>query len=343
MNRTGRFSGVALAYAVVAAIIIASLPSASGAASSNQLRRVKGNVGYQPSTAAPVTPLFGRIDLPDQAVAVTESNSLAELALPDSSVVTIGAGSRVQIGAFANSAAGPGSTITVNGGTLRFDIKRPAGGRANYQFQTPTSQIAVRGTIGLLSVINGVTTVGCVQCAADSVVVTTGGQTFAVATGQILTITAPGVAVPGALTPAASAGFGASGVSTGAGGAGAAGAGGGAAVAAGAAVVGGVIAASIPRSTNAPQTSAPIVNPTPTPSPSPFPTKGVIPTPTPSPSPTATIPGSVTINGRRALPGAPATTAPANGAPAAPVARPTVAPGPVTVPGDMPGLPRGRR
>jgi hypothetical protein len=328
-TRIARLCGVTLC---VAAVLVASLPTASGAAGSKQLRRVKGNVGYQPASVAAVTPLFGKIDLPDDSTAITEANSVAELALPDSSIVTIGAGTRVKIGAFNETADGPGSSIIVDGGTLRFDIKRPAGGRANYQFQTPTSQIAVRGTIGLLSVINGVTTVGCVQCAADSVVVTTGGQTFALATGQILTVTATGVAVPGALTPAASAGFGASGVSTGAGGAGAAGAGGAIGAAAGAAAVGGIVAASISRPTSGPQTAAPTVNPTFTPSPSPTPTPSPLPTkmppvPTPSPSATATIPGSVTIQGRRVLPAAAATTAP----------------GPVNVPGEMPGLPRGRR
>jgi hypothetical protein len=356
-NRIARLCGVALC---VAAVLVASLPTASGAAGSKQLRRVKGNVGYQPASVAAITPIFGKIDLPDDATAVTEANSLAELALPDSSIVTLGAGTHVKIGAFNETADGPGSTIQVDGGTLRFDIKRPAGGRANYQFQTATSQIAVRGTIGLLSVINGVTTVGCVQCAADSVVVTTGGQTFALATGQILTVTAVGAAVPGALTPAASAGFGASGVSTGAGAGAGAGAGGAIAAGAAAAAAGAAIANGISRPTNSPQpTQQPTSGPTPTtapvtPTPSPAPTKsGSTPTPTPTPAPSATptatpVPtptptsaGNVNITSKRTLPAATGTAPSAAPPPASrPIASPPTPGGTI----DLPGTPiRGRR
>jgi ferric-dicitrate binding protein FerR (iron transport regulator) len=212
-----RLYKVAPAFVCAAAVLVAALPSVSGAAGSKQLRHVRGTVGYQLAAAAALTPVFGKIDLPDEALAVTQASSVAELALPDSSVVTLGADTRVQVGAFNTTADGPGSRIVVNNGTLRFDIKRPVGGHANCVFQTATSQIAVRGTIGLLSVINGVTKVACVQCAADSVTVTAGGQTFTLATGQTLTVTTAGVA-PGTLGPDGLTQFGDAGVPTSAGG-----------------------------------------------------------------------------------------------------------------------------
>jgi hypothetical protein len=104
--------------------------------------------------------------------------------MPDSALVSLGENTNVQVGAFDNAAAGPGSTITLTGGSLRFDIRRPQGGVANHRFVTTTSAVGVRGTVGLMSFVNGVTTVGCVACAADSVTVTVGSKTVALATGQ---------------------------------------------------------------------------------------------------------------------------------------------------------------
>jgi hypothetical protein len=302
LNRSGRLTSIALAFVCTLSIVVATMPAARGAATSKQLRRVRGNVGYQPANAPAVTPLFGKIDLPDDSFAVTQADSVGELALPDSSIVTLGAATRVQVGAFSTTSDGPGSTILVANGTLRFDIKRPPGGHANYVFQTATSQIAVRGTIGLLSVINGVTTVACIQCAADSITVTVGSQTLPLATGQTLTIGAGG-AVPGTLGPETISQFGASGVSTGAG-AGAAATSVIPAVAA-AAVLGGAIAVSAAAPTSTPFN--PTYGHTPTPSPSPTNT----PVPTPTPAATSTIPGSVVVTGKHrdpatASPGLPA-------------------------------------
>ncbi len=309
------------------------------AAGDKQLRRIRGDVGYQPAATAPLTRIFGHILLPDDAIAVTQAASAGELALPDSSLVTLGADTRIVVGAFNTTAAGPGSTITVNGGALRFAIQRPAGGRANYQFVTTTSQIAVRGTVGLLSFVNGVTNVACIACAADSVVVTVGGRTYALATGQVLTVDAAGVVVTVAqVGPEALGVFRLAGLNPFAEGPGALGgeaAGGGAhgiavAGAAAAAVAAGVILSqpttspqpntSRPTATPTPVTSpaptptptatptarpTPTLTPTPTPAPTATPTATPTPTPTPipTPTPTPTIPGTVNVTGiHRATP-----------------------------------------
>ena len=148
---------------------------------------MRGTVGYATDTdAADFKTVFGKIDLPDDDYAVTKAQSAAVLAMPDSSLISLGENTSVKVGAFDSASASPGSTIVVNGGALRFDIRRPEGGVANYKFQTPTSQVAVRGTVGLLAFVNGVTTVGCVVCAADSVAVTVGSQTLTLVTGQFL-------------------------------------------------------------------------------------------------------------------------------------------------------------
>jgi hypothetical protein len=133
------------------ATIVGLTTVVTGAASNKQLQHLKGDVGYQPSVAGRFNVVAGSYVLPDDDFAVTKARSAALLTLPDSSLVALGENTSVQVGAFNNAAAGPGATITVNGGTLRFDIHRPAGGAANYRFVTPTSQIAIRGTVGLLA------------------------------------------------------------------------------------------------------------------------------------------------------------------------------------------------
>jgi FecR protein len=301
-----RLQSLLTALFMSAVIVLASVPSSSGAATAKQLRRVRGTIGFQANSTTPFVPVFGRFDLPDDAIASTQAQSTAELVMPDSSIVALGENTRVQVGAFDNAAAGPGSTILVNGGTLRFDVRRPAGGRANYHFSTATSQIAVRGTIGLLSFIDGNTTVACVVCAADSVSVTVGTQTFALATGQTLTVAAGGAVSTNATTLDALQNFTHAGVNPGANGPATVGGSGGSAttglaIAAGvAAGIAGVAASQgggVPA--NAPTT--PPVRPTPTPTPaptaSPTPRPTATPTLPPAPTPTPTLPGTINVTG----------------------------------------------
>ncbi len=264
----------ALAALIAASVLVLTGSPPARSAGTKQLQHVRGTIGYQTAVAATdFTSVFGKIDLPDDDVAVTRAQSAAVLAMPDSSLVALGENTTVQIGAFNTTAAGPGSTITVAGGSLRFDIKRPAGGAANYRFVTPTSQTAVRGTIGLFSFINGVTTVGCVVCAADSVAVTVGTQTVTLLSGQFVAISAAGVITTGALSATVAA-FTSAGVPVSAqAGAAAAGlpvAGASAATVAGAAAVAGTAIGVAASSRSSPQpaaTALPAVTPTPTPSP----------------------------------------------------------------------------
>ena len=324
-----------IAFALAAGLVAGVLPHVTQAAGgSKQLQRVRGTVGYSTDKdAADFKTVFGKLDLPDNDYAVTKAQSAAVLAMPDSSLISLGENTSVRVGAFDSASASPGSTITVDGGALRFEIKRPEGGVANYKFVTPTSQVAVRGTIGLLAFVNGVTTVGCVACAADSVAVTVGSQTLTLVTGQFLTVSALGAITTGALSGALGAFTGAGVPVSGASGAAAAGipaaAGGAAAGAvvpiAAAAVAGGTaigIAASN-KSTPAPQptvTAVPTSIPTASPRPSPSPSS--IPTATPAPGATPT--GTVNLTGH-ARPTPAAVPPPA---PRAPQAGPLAAPPP---------------
>jgi len=202
-----------LRRALALACLLSLAPISLGAASNKEFKHLKGDTGYQADANARFTAIKGSYVLPDDAFAVTQAKSAALLTLPDSSIVGLGQDTRVQVGAFNQTAQGPGATITVNNGTLRFDIRRPTGGAANYRFVTPTSTVGVRGTIGLLAFTAGNTTVACLVCAADSVTVSVGGQTLTVLTGQVVTVSASGAVVSGTLTSAVTSSFSSAGVS----------------------------------------------------------------------------------------------------------------------------------
>lgn len=153
-----------------------------------QLARVKGVVGYQDSATSAFKPIFGRLDLPDDAFAVTKPNAQAVLRLADSSEIDIGENTKVQVGAFNAASSGNQNTIVLQGGALHFNIRHPQGGQSNYRFVTATSQIAVRGTEGFLVAGSNGTQVVCVTCATGDVTVQVGNQTLSVVSNQTLTV-----------------------------------------------------------------------------------------------------------------------------------------------------------
>jgi hypothetical protein len=212
-GRRFRISALAAGTAAALAISLFS-PPPSRAAADKQLQRIKGQVAFTRDATSPETAVAAKILLDDNADAITHAKSAATLTMPDSSIIGLGENTDVNVGLFENAAAGPGSTITVKNGTLRFDVRRPQGGTANYRFTTPTTQVAVRGTVGLLSFVGGNTTVACVVCAADSVVVNVGTQTFTLLSGQLLTVSITGAVVTGVVTTSVLGGFTAAGVST---------------------------------------------------------------------------------------------------------------------------------
>jgi hypothetical protein len=204
------------AAALTAVFVLAAVPHITRAAGeSKQIQHVRGTIGYQTAeSGTDFKPVFGKLELPDDAFAATHAQSAAVLAMPDSSLVSLGENTTVRVGAFNTTAAGPGSTITINGGALRFDIRRPQGGTANYRFVTNTSAVGVRGTVGLISFANNVETVACLSCAADSVTITTASGQISLLTGQIATISAAGVVTTGAITTTVLGTFTAAGVPT---------------------------------------------------------------------------------------------------------------------------------
>jgi hypothetical protein len=180
-----RLGAGALCFLASVSLVCDRVSSESG---DKQLARVKGIVGYQVSATSVFKPIFGRLDLPDDAFAVTKPNAAAVLRLRDSSEIDIGENTKVQVGAFNPVESGNQNTIVLNGGALHFNIRHPQGGQSNYRFVTATSQIAVRGTEGFLIAGANGTQVVCVSCAAGDVSVQVGTQTVSIVSNQTLTV-----------------------------------------------------------------------------------------------------------------------------------------------------------
>jgi len=175
----------AAAIATLAGLLIAaSSPMDAAGEGGKQLTRVAGAVQFQAGSEGAFHALFGRIDLPDDALAVTLAQSRAQLVLADSSTIDIGAKTRLRVGAFNAIDTGKPNVVVLELGTLHFTIRHPAGGRANYRFQTPTSEIAVRGTDGYIVTGPTGTDFYCVDCTAGDVTVTVGTRSYALATGE---------------------------------------------------------------------------------------------------------------------------------------------------------------
>jgi hypothetical protein len=178
---------VLVAFAGLALTAVAGAQTAD-----NILTNVKGNVAYEHAGTSHVLVPSVKHALIDADYADTQSASLAQLALPDSSLVTLGSDTRVQM-AFFNQTDIANAKFVIYQGKTRFQIQHPAGQQSNYTFVTPTSNVAVRGTEGDIDVEDNNLTVNVynsnTQGAAVEVTFTAGdkiGTTEKVFPGQSL-------------------------------------------------------------------------------------------------------------------------------------------------------------
>ena len=172
---------------IAALFCVAAVLPARGA-DDNILRRDTGIVTYKVPQSDPIS-LTGSVSVSDAVIATTAVESLARLQLRDSSEIRIGDRTTVRIGDLAAAADGtPGATVFMDRGAVRFAINHPKGGKANYKFITPTSAVAVRGTVGYFVVGPAGQQLYCVKCEAGDVSVEAAGRTTEVRTGQTLNL-----------------------------------------------------------------------------------------------------------------------------------------------------------
>ncbi|MBV8424437.1 MAG: hypothetical protein JO349_04550 [Candidatus Eremiobacteraeota bacterium] len=208
----GRAFGIGLA-----SLLVLVLGLQAAAADDTVLQRIRGNVGYRAAAATQVTMIAGSQALRELDFAITGAASQGILQMPDSSVIGLGANTNVQVGSFVRAEQGVGTTITIpaSGGTVRFQVRHPVGAKSSYTFVTPTTAIAVRGTIGLLASGPNGDVIVCLECGAGDVTVTVGTRVIPLVTGQAVTVAATtGSAIAGAITPNVLSGFSGAGLTT---------------------------------------------------------------------------------------------------------------------------------
>ena len=176
-----------LGPAVLAILCVA--PLLVHADGNKQLQNVRGTVSYEHGkTSKHALAQSATIVLADSDFAITGDASIGAVVLPESSRVTMGSDTRVQL-AFFNQVQSTNAKFIIYQGTTRFKIEHPNGKPANYTFQTPTAQIAVRGTEGDIGVDGQNLTVnvyGLTDPNLPVVVTTEDGKKYALKAGQHL-------------------------------------------------------------------------------------------------------------------------------------------------------------
>jgi hypothetical protein len=195
-----------------AALVALTLPPPRAlAAPDKTLHNVKGSVSYESAagTQRPLAP-HASISLEDNASAITGDNSLGGIVLPDSSRIVLGSNSKVKLVSFNQAAIASANFVVA--GKVRFKVEHPNGSRANYTFQTPTAQIAVRGTEGdiLSDPLSGNVQINVYQLSDPSLpvqVTLSNGQVFTLAAGQSLTISAAAGVISGTVSTVSQTAF----------------------------------------------------------------------------------------------------------------------------------------
>jgi hypothetical protein len=180
--RIASIAAVALAGTIAAgAFALAGAPK--------ELQNKKGDVFYQkPNATQQPIALNATVDLPDEDYTITGAASLAQLTMPDSSQVLMGANTKVQLASFTETDVA-NAKFVIYAGKTRFIVKHPQGAHANYTFQTATGTVGVRGTEGDIEYdANGAMRVNVYELCDKNypVQVTAGGKTLTVIAGQSL-------------------------------------------------------------------------------------------------------------------------------------------------------------
>ncbi len=140
------------AMTIFVAVAVFTVPMVAGADTANkELQSVKGQVSYQRGAVKKPLATNASIVLADRDYAITGADSRAAVGFSDSSVVTVGSDTKVQLAFFNQTDIAHAKFVIYNGKT-RFEVRHPHGAKANYTFVTPTASIGVRGTQGDIGV-----------------------------------------------------------------------------------------------------------------------------------------------------------------------------------------------
>jgi hypothetical protein len=164
------------AYVLVVFSVVVFLSPSARSAQGVVVQRLSGQVDYQAMSGENQEPILGQLLVQPRGYTVTHARSMAAIDLPDSSVVSVGASSRVGLGFFDMLGPTPRAIMTIYDGAIHFSVRHPAGAHSNYTFVTPVAQIAIRGTEGVIVTRGDETIVACVHGTNNDTVVMYGNN-----------------------------------------------------------------------------------------------------------------------------------------------------------------------
>jgi hypothetical protein len=175
----------ALGAALTFGAVLCAFPAR--AANDKELHNMHGTVSYlRGGATTPLAPKASTV-LDDDDYAITGADSLADIGLPDSSRVLVGAQSKVQLKVFDLTNIAHADFVVV--GKVRFVVQHPQGARADFTFATATGQVAVRGTEGDIDAEGNDLTVNVYEVCDPNLpvqVTAANGKTFTLVAGQSL-------------------------------------------------------------------------------------------------------------------------------------------------------------
>jgi hypothetical protein len=127
------------------------------------VQRISGQVDYQAMSGENQESIVGQVLVQPRGYTLTRARSMAAIDLPDSSVISVGASSRVGLSFFDMLGSTPHALMTIYDGAIHFSVRHPAGAHSNYTFVTPVAQIAIRGTEGVIVTRGDEAIVACVH------------------------------------------------------------------------------------------------------------------------------------------------------------------------------------
>jgi hypothetical protein len=176
-----------IASFLMLACLTAAVAAPGRAASDKQLQNLKGTVTYGSSGSEHAVAAHASAVVQDNDTAATGENSLGGIVLPDSSRVLMGSNSSVHLISFEQTDIAHAKFFVQ--GKVRFSVQHPKGAKADYTFQTPTAQIAVRGTEGDISSTPNSLQINVYSLSDPNLpvnVVLSNGQVFVLHAGQSL-------------------------------------------------------------------------------------------------------------------------------------------------------------
>jgi hypothetical protein len=136
--------------AILTGVFTVAAPAAPADIVLSNLHGAVTYVSYPSGDTRDVAPNASTLVKDDDA-AKTGDRSMAQIVLPDSSVVMLASNTAIKLDTF-DAATIAKAHFVVAYGKMRFNVRHPSGAKASFTFSTPTGEIAVRGTEGDISV-----------------------------------------------------------------------------------------------------------------------------------------------------------------------------------------------